>query len=190
MLIHGTRTERSRADAEDVRALYLAVMDGWNRGSAAAFAAPFADEADFIAFDGTRFHGRDDLVRFHEPLFGTHLRGTRLTGDVTDIRFLSADMAVMHARGGTVLRGKRDPAPERDSIQTLAAVRRDGRWQLVAFQNTRVRPIGQNLAGTLLWLWSDWLWRWCLPKKGANGTGLSALADGRASRHVPGCARS
>ena len=174
MLIHGTRSNTSQADAEDARGLYLAVMDGWNRGSADAFAAPFADDADFIAFDGTRFHGRDDLVRFHEPLFRTHLRGTRLTGDVTDIRFLGADMAVMHARGGTVLRGKRDPAPERDSIQTLVAVRRDGRWQLVAFQNTRVRPIGRNLFGTLLWLWSDWLWRWCLLKR----TGFRPQAPG------------
>jgi len=165
MQIHGTRGDTWQTDAEHVRGLYLAVMDGWNRGHADAFAAPFADEADFVAFDGTRFHGRDELVRFHEPLFKTHLRGTRLTGDVTDIRFLGADVAVIHARGGTIPRGKRQPAPERDSIQTLVAVRHDGRWQLVAFQNTRVRPIGQNFFGTLLWLGSDRLWRWCLPRR-------------------------
>jgi len=56
------------------------------------------------------------------------------------------------------------PSPERDSIQTLVAVKRDGRWQFVAFQNTRVRPMGQNHLGTLLWLVSDWFWKWCLPK--------------------------
>jgi hypothetical protein len=43
-------------------------------------------------------------------------------------------------------------------------VRREDRWQLVAFQNTRVRPIGQNVSGTLLWLVSDWFWKWCLPR--------------------------
>lgn len=175
MQIHGTRSDTS--EGEHVRALYLAVMDGWNRGSAAAFAAPFTGDADFVAFDGTRFHGRDEIVRFHEPLFRTHLRGTRLTGDVTDIRFVGADVAVVHARGGTIPRGKRQPAPERDSIQTLVAVRRDGRWQLAAFQNTRVRPIGQHFSGTLLWLATDWLWRWCLPREKATGPRPQATGD-------------
>jgi uncharacterized protein (TIGR02246 family) len=140
-------------------------MEGWNQGSGEAFAAPFAEDADFVAFDGERFRGREEIARFHDAEFKTHLKGTRLTGDVTGMRFLGNDVAVMHASGGTVLRGKSEPAPERNSIQTLVAVRRNGEWKVVAFQNTRVRPIGRNLLGTLLWLLSDWLWKWCLPKK-------------------------
>ena len=162
MKILGSDAEQRQADADAVRALYVATMEGWNRGSAEDFAAPFDDDLDFVAFDGTRFQGRDDLVRFHGPLFETHLKGTRLVGDVTDVRFLGSDVAIAHARGGTVLRGKREPAPERDSIQTLVAVKRDGRWRFVAFQNTRVRPIGQNALGTLCWLVGDWFWKWCL----------------------------
>jgi hypothetical protein len=87
---------------------------------------------------------------------------------VTDVRFLGDDVAVLHALGGTVLREKSTAAPERDSIQTLVAVKRNDRWQLVAFQNTRVRPIGRNHLGTLMWLVSDWLWRWCLPKRASQ----------------------
>jgi uncharacterized protein (TIGR02246 family) len=151
-------------DVPEIRALYIRMMEGWNVGSAESFAAPFAEECDFVAFDGTRFHGRDELVRFHDPLFNTHLKDTRLVGEVTDVRLVRPDVAVIHASGGTVLRGRSAPAPERESIQTLVAVRRDNIWQLVAFQNTRVRPIGRNLPGTLLWLVSDWLWKWCLPK--------------------------
>lgn len=163
MRVHGV--EPRPGDAEQIRALYLALMDGWNAGSGEAFAAPFAEEADFIAFDGTRFHGRADIARFHEPLFKTHMKGTRLVGDVIDLRFVAPDVAVLHAYGGTVMRGKREPARERDSVQTMVAVRRGDRWQLVAFQNTRVRPIGQNVLGTLLWLVTDWCWKWCLPKE-------------------------
>jgi uncharacterized protein (TIGR02246 family) len=151
-------------DADQVRALYTRAMDGWNRGSGHAFAAPFATDSDFIAFDGVRFRGREGLGRAHDPLFRTHLKGTRLVGDVTDVRFLADNVALIHASGGTILRGKTTPAPERDSVQTLVAIRRDGRWEIVAFQNTRVRPIGRSVLGTLLWLVSDRLWRWCLPK--------------------------
>jgi len=164
MNTHGDGAEHRQADAEELRTMYGASMNGWNRGSGEAFAEPFGDEVDFVAFDGTRFRGRDELVRFHEPLFKTHLKGTRLIGDVTDVRFLGSDVAVVHAYGGTVMRGKRQPAPERDSLQTLVAVKRDDRWRFVAFQNTRVRPIGRNVLGTLCWLIGDWFWKWCLDR--------------------------
>ena len=66
-------------------------------------------------------------------------------GEVESVQFLSPDVALMHALGGTVMRGKSRPAPERDSIQTLVAVKRAGEWHLAAFQNTRVRPMGGTL---------------------------------------------
>jgi uncharacterized protein (TIGR02246 family) len=153
-----------RADAEQIRSLYTQLMDGWNCGSAEAFAAPFVEDCEFIPFDGIRFRSRRELITFHDALFKTHLKGTRLVGDVTDIRFLADDVAVVHAMGGTIPRGKSSPSPERDSIQTLVATRGDGGWRLVTFQNTRVRPIGRNASGTLLWLVSDRFWQWCLPK--------------------------
>lgn len=70
----------------------------------------------------------------------------------------------MHAVGGTVMRGKTDASPERYSIQTLVAMKRDCEWRLAAFQNTRLRPMGQNFRTVLIWLFTDWLWKWLGPK--------------------------
>jgi hypothetical protein len=75
------------------------------------------------------------------------------------VRFVAPDVAIVHALGGTVMRGKAEPAPERDSIQTLVAVRGDGAWSFVSFQNTRIRPIGAGAASALLWLVPDMLRR-------------------------------
>jgi uncharacterized protein (TIGR02246 family) len=158
------RPSESPDDAA-VRALYQQVMDGWNQGSGDAFAAPFAEDADFIAFDGTHFKGRREIARFHQPLFDTHLKGTRLVGRVTSVRFLSPEIALVRAVGGTVMRGKSAPSPERDSVQTLVASKRRGEWRLAAFQNTRVRPIGRNVGGTFVWLFSDWLWKLFRPRR-------------------------
>jgi uncharacterized protein (TIGR02246 family) len=146
-------------DEVDVRTLYSQLIDGWNKGSAEAFAAPFAENGDLVAFDGTHFKGRDKIILFHQPLFDKWLRGTRLVGGVESVRFLSPDVALMHARGGTVMRGKSRPAPERDSIQTLVAVKRNGEWRLAAFQNTRVRPMSRNARSAFIWLFTDWLWK-------------------------------
>jgi uncharacterized protein (TIGR02246 family) len=151
-------TPTNPADEAAVRDLYQQLIDGWNRGSGAAFAAVFAEDGDLVAYDGTRFRGRQQIAPFHQELFDKWMQGSRLVGQVEDVRFLSRDVAVMHAVGGTVLRGKTEPSPERDSIQTLVATRQGGEWRLAAFQNTRVRLMG-NAAAFLRWTLTDFLWK-------------------------------
>src|SRR5262245_48143965 len=131
--------QASRSDDEAaIRGLYEQAMDAWNKGSGEAFATVFTEDGDLVAFDGTHFKGRKEIAPFHQQLFDTHLKGTRLVGKVGDVRFVSADVAVSHAVGGTIMRGKSAASPERDSIQTLVAVRHRGDWRFAAFQNTRV----------------------------------------------------
>lgn len=152
-------TTTNPADESAVRGLYQQLMDGWNRGSGDAFAAVFTQDGDLVAFDGTHFNGRKEIAPFHQQLFDKWLKGTRLVGQVKDVRFLSSDVAVMPAVGGTVMPGKTEPSPERDSIQTLVATRQGGAWRLAAFQNTRLHPIGRNARTFLVWALTDWLWK-------------------------------
>jgi hypothetical protein len=46
-------TTPNPSDEAAIRALYEQLMGGWNSGDGNAFAAPFADDADFVAFDRT-----------------------------------------------------------------------------------------------------------------------------------------
>jgi uncharacterized protein (TIGR02246 family) len=154
------QTINTTADDEAaVRTLYLQLMEGWNQGSGEAFAAPFAENGDLVAFDGLHFEGRREIISFQQPLFDKWLKGTRLVGQVKSVRFLTPDVALMHVIGGTILRGESRPSPVRDSIQTLVAVRKNGEWKLAAFQNTRLRPMSRSFASTLLWMLTDWLWK-------------------------------
>ena len=157
--MHEEKTTANRvADEEAVRGLYRELMDGWNRGSGENFAAVFTEDGDLVAFDGTHFEGREEIATFHQELFDKWLKGTRLVGRVKDVRFLSPDVALMHAVGSTVMRGKSRPSPERDSIQTLVATRQSGEWRLAAFQNTRLR-IMRNGTTFLVSTFSDLLWK-------------------------------
>ena len=153
------KTTGDPADEAAVRGLYQQLMDGWNRGSGDAFAAVFAEDGDLVAFDGTHFEGREEIAPFHQELFDKWMKGSRLVGQVKDVRFLSPDVALMHAVGGTVLRGKSEPVPERDSIQTLVATRQHGEWRLAAFQNTRLHPVGRGVGVFVVWTLSDLLWK-------------------------------
>lgn len=153
------------ANETAVRALYEQLMDGWNKGSGQAFASVFTEDGDLVAFDGTHFHGRAEIVPFHQELFDKWLKGTRRVGQVKDVRFLRPDIALMHAVGSTVMRGKSHPDPSRDSIQTLVAVREAGEWRLAAFQNTRLRSMGRSMRGFLATMFSDWVWKLLRPKR-------------------------
>ena len=157
--MHEEKTTVNRlGDEEAVRNLYRELMDGWNRGSGEDFAAVFTEDGDLVAFDGTHFEGRAEIAPFHQELFDKWLKGTRLVGRVKDVRFLSPDVALMHAVGSTIMPGKSEPAPERDSIQTLVATRQNGEWRLAAFQNTRLRLM-RNGTAFLVSTFSDLLWK-------------------------------
>jgi uncharacterized protein (TIGR02246 family) len=131
----------------------------WNQGSGAAYAAAFTEDGDLVGFDGQHFRGRAEIAPFHQELFDKWLKGSRLVGKVEGLRFLRPNVALMHALGGTVMRGKSEPSPGRDSIQTLVATKQEGEWLLAAFQNTRIRPLSAKARPFLAWTLSDLLWK-------------------------------
>jgi uncharacterized protein (TIGR02246 family) len=133
----------STADETAICALYQQMMEGWNAASGYAFASPFEENGDLVGFDGTYIKGSQEIALFHQHLFDMFLKGSRLVGKVKSVRFLTSDVAVMHAIGGTMMAGQTDLDPERNSVQTLVAVKRNGKWNLAAFQNTRATYISR-----------------------------------------------
>jgi len=158
-------TTLHQADELKIRALFEDLLGDWGRGDGEAYGSRFTEDADYVAFDGTHTRGRQEIAASHQRLFDRFLKGTRLTGRLLSIRFPSPDVALVHATGGTVMRGKTKPSPERNSIQTLVAVREGADWRLAAFHNSRVRPIGGSVATFLIWAITDRLWRIFAPGK-------------------------
>lgn len=141
---HPPISKRSTDDESEVRSLYFQMIDGWNKGSGDLFAAPFAEDSDLVGFDGMHLRGRQEIASFHQQLFDTFVKGSRLVGKIRNVRFLTPDVAIMHAVGGTIMDGQIDIEPERNSVHTLVAMKgNDGKWRLAAFQNTRAQYIGR-----------------------------------------------
>ncbi|MEV0620618.1 SgcJ/EcaC family oxidoreductase [Nonomuraea sp. NPDC050404] len=123
------------------------MIDGWNRGDAAAFVADFADDAEFVAFNGAVLKGKDEIIPFHQALFDTDLKGSRLVdGQVVFARIVGPNWGVVHQRVGVVMPGEDTPLASRDSMQLLAVRWRGERWQVVALQNARVFSLERQLA--------------------------------------------
>ena len=160
-------TRRDAADERAVRDLFEKLLEDWARGDGAAYGSRFTKDADYVAFDGTRTKGREEISSSHQRLFDKFMKGTRLTGRIEGVKFPVPGIALVHATGGTLMRGKTEPSPERDSIQTLVAIKREEGWRFAAFHNTRVRPIGHGARSFLVWAITDRLWRAFGP--GRNG---------------------
>jgi uncharacterized protein (TIGR02246 family) len=160
----GANTTERTADEEAIHDLFWRLLDDWGRGDGNAYGSRFTEDADYVAFDGSRTTGRRAISASHQQLFDEYLGGTRLTGRIGSVRFLGPDVALVHATGGTVMRGKSRPSPERDSIQTLVAVRDGDEWRFAAFHNCRVRPIDSG-GGFVIWALTDKLWRLFAPRR-------------------------
>jgi uncharacterized protein (TIGR02246 family) len=130
-------TTQTAADEDAIRAIHLRMIDAWNAGDGAAFAAPFTDDADFIAFEGTHLKGREEITLFHQRIFATVVKGSRLEGEVKFVRLLSPVLAVMHSVVRVTLGGQTEATPSRDSMQLTVVTKRDGEWSSEGLMNAR-----------------------------------------------------
>jgi uncharacterized protein (TIGR02246 family) len=135
----------STDDGMAIRAIVAQMIDAWNRGSGEGFAAPFAEHADFVAFEGTHLRGRRQIAEFHQNAFDTVVKGTRLEGEARFVRFLTPEVAVMHAAARTALCGRAAVSRSRDSMQLFVVSKVSGRWQVEALLNARQLTLERQL---------------------------------------------
>jgi uncharacterized protein (TIGR02246 family) len=118
-----------------IRALYTAFLDGWNRRSGAAVAAGFADDGDIVGFDGTHHRGRLSIAADLRQVFGGHQTPTYV-GVVRSVRPMAPGVAVLIANAGMIPPGGNDFDPDLHTVHTLVAVEENGRCRISLLQAT------------------------------------------------------
>jgi len=110
----------------------------WNASDSVAWAAQFAEDADFIHVLGGHFNGRADIERGHRRIFDTIYKGSHNNFTVEKIRFVRPDVAIVFLRGNLIwyLNGAEQQIEARPTL--IAEKLGDGRWQIVTFQNTLI----------------------------------------------------
>ncbi|MEZ0364659.1 SgcJ/EcaC family oxidoreductase [Mycobacterium sp. pUA109] len=139
-------TNDRRADEDAIHVLINRQVKGWAAGDSAAYASVFTANADYVTFLGAHHQGRDAIAASYAPLFKRFLKGSRLDVEVTQLRFLTPDVAVIHAKAA-VVKGKRRPRNYR--VNTTVAVRTEDGWRFSSSQNTTHRRLAEKLLGAL-----------------------------------------
>ena len=133
------------AQRKEIFELGKALQDAWNRGDAAGYASLFADDADFVAWNGSYGRGRQAIEDGHRRLFDGPLAGSRmvLVDDDAEsvppesLRFVRPDVAIMVTSGSVALANQSTTGPDHQSVQTFALIKNGNRWQVTSFHNTR-----------------------------------------------------
>lgn len=135
-------------DETAIRKLLAQQVAGWNSGDPAAYASVFTTDADYVTFLGDHYQGREAIAASYAPLFAKLLRGTRLELKAPTLRFVTADVALIHSRAVLTKNARRRSRGVR--INTSIAVRTGAGWLLTSSQNTTDRHLAQRLMRTLV----------------------------------------
>ncbi|GGM58256.1 hypothetical protein GCM10011608_49020 [Micromonospora sonchi] len=129
-------------DDHAIAALFDRLMQAWTDNDAAAYAACFTEDSDYVSYDGTRAIGKLPMQHAHDQLFRGVLAGSALVGGIESIRYVHHDVAVIHGTASVLMPWRSTLPKRRLSRQTLVAVRAEDGWRFTALHNGRVRPVG------------------------------------------------
>lgn len=138
-----TGDDRS-ADADAIHGLLDRQMQGWDAGDAEAYASVFTPDADYVTFLGSQYKGRQAIAASYAPLFRKLLKGSRLKVEITQLRFLTPEVALIRANAAVSRAAPRWNRPSA-RVNTSIAVRTTAGWLLAASQNTTHRRLAQTL---------------------------------------------
>lgn len=154
-----TEIQNAAADEAAIRDLLARQINSWDAGDPDAYARAYTPDGDCVSFLGTHYRGPEAIAASCEvprssSLLKKLLRGACLDFQVTQLRFLTPDVALIHARGGLTRRGRR-PSRRNRRTNLSVAVRTAEGWRLAASQNTTHRPFTEKLINKLVSRQSD-----------------------------------
>lgn len=154
VLVPAVHAEEARSqDEAAIRQLVAAQAEAWNRHDAAAWSKDFTPDADFTNIVGTVFQGRPEIEKRHAAIFASIFKQSRTEVTVRRLVFLGPEVAVVdtdHAvMGHTGLPPGVQNTDEAGTLRTrmkYVMKKSAGTWQIVAAQNTDVKPAPKGTA--------------------------------------------
>ncbi|MFZ0744296.1 MAG: SgcJ/EcaC family oxidoreductase [Terracidiphilus sp.] len=116
----------------------------WNHHDMVTYASQFAADAFYVNALGQEWHGHAEIERGHIAMHKTIFRDSQMTRMTNRMQTIAE--GVMLAVSDWEMVGAQPPDGwimhhPRQGIMTLVMVEREGRWWIVAGQNTQKTPV-------------------------------------------------
>jgi uncharacterized protein (TIGR02246 family) len=126
-------------DRSAVEAIIGKLEAAWNASDANSFAAPFAQDADFVNIRADRYSGRDTIAGGHDAIFRTIYAGSKNRYAVESVRLLRPDVALVHVRAEMMVPAGALAGTHHARFSAVLT-REAGGWQIASFHNTLMPP--------------------------------------------------
>jgi uncharacterized protein (TIGR02246 family) len=126
------------SDRSKLQRLVETLEDAWNAGDSSAFAAGFAEDADFVNVYGMHGRGRTAIADGHHFIFTTIYKESKVEYRVVSMRMLASDVALVHVSAR--LNVPVGPmAGTHEALWSGVATLCGDAWKFAAFHNTFVK---------------------------------------------------
>ena len=133
----------SEQDRTAITGVIKQMESGWNAGDARGFAAPMAEDVDFITIRADHLRGRQAVIDSHLDVLSTFYTGSTNHFNVEAVRMLREDVALAHIRA--VLESPSGPLKGRhEATYSLVLLRENGKWEATSFHITLATPTPEH----------------------------------------------
>jgi len=143
------------ADQAAVRDAVESYVDAFHRGDAAAVAAHWTEDGEFLPPSGQKLQGRQAIQKEFEAFFAEN-KGVRIRVSVKSVEFPQADVAL--EKGVTrVLRPDEEPT---ETAYVARHVKQEGKWKMASVREAGPAegpPSHYEQLKVLEWLIGDWV---------------------------------
>jgi uncharacterized protein (TIGR02246 family) len=127
-------------DEQAIQEILKQFEAAWNRYDSVSIAALFVEDANFIHIFGGQLDGRAAIEASHRIIFDTIYKFSHASFTLRNIRFARPDVAIVFARAHVQFQ-EGDEKREIETRPTLVVVKEQGKWLVVAFQNTKISQV-------------------------------------------------
>ena len=128
-------------DEKAIKDIQVQWDDAWNRHDVQALSSLVAEDVRFVNVAGLLLKSRAEFQQHQARIHAMQMKESVRTVTATEIKFVTPDIAIAHVSWG--IRGDKDPdgAPRqpRHGVMMQVLEKRDGKWTVIAAQNTNVR---------------------------------------------------
>lgn len=141
LLCLSTAWSQSATDRTAVEALVTTFGEAFDAHDVKAFAATFAEDADFTNWLGQSVHGRTQIEKFHVPVLTImYKNGTQKLAGKT-VRFIRPDVATVDVRSevkGVVTPDGKELPLLKFLLNLIVTKEENGQWLIKIMHNTRL----------------------------------------------------
>jgi uncharacterized protein (TIGR02246 family) len=126
-----TAATEPMSDEDTLRARTEEYEVAYGKGDGQAIGSLFTEDGDYVAVDGGMTHGRAAIGELWQNRFSSDRKGSRASIDVTGIRFLRPDVAIVDGTFAVEMKSAEGAdLPAMNGMYTNVWVKQNGQWMI------------------------------------------------------------